>query len=536
MFPAASPIPRLPGWGPDDPPVAALRGGRSSGVYCRPECPRAQAADTRDFPSAAAAQTAGLVACDVCAPEPIPGTPDWRAADDLVSRAMVFITEEWNVPDAPSARAGAAADRLAPNGLAADGSAQHSSVPDELARLAERVGSSPAEVIGALDARFGASAAALARAHQANSARLLLVFTGIETASVALMTGYADSAELEHSLWSVYRSSAAQLRGQRSRIATSTLQASSRTGPYLGGHDTAEAAALILRFSARPPFDGPGLMRFFLDHAVLGLERPTHTGFERWTQLRFGRARVAFSLSGESGVLCSARLDDVRDVPELVALTHRLFDLDVDPEQVDVALSADPTLRPLVLALPGIRIPGVFDANEALFRTLLGQQISVPAARTVLGRITMALGTDGLFPTAAQLADGGAGVLRGPAQRVSAILGVAEALNAGDLVLDEALQTAEFVRRLEQVRGIGPWTANYLAMRLLGDPDVLLNTDLIILQSAALRGLPATARTLAAYSERWAPWRSYAGLHLWRARDWAPPVAPPSPATISEYE
>ena len=197
---------------------------------------------------------------------------------------------------------------------------------------------------------------------------------------------------------------------------------------------------------------------------------------------------------------------------------RRLFDLDADSVAIDEALGADPTLAPLVTATRGIRMPGSLDAEETLFRTLIGQQISVAAARTMLGRLVTDLGTDGLFPTAETLAERGREVLRGPASRINTIMGVAEALVGGGLKLDVSTPVDEFEASLTRLPGVGPWTTGYLAMRVLGNPDVLLTSDLVILRSAAALGLPGTARELALRGQRWAPWRSYAALHLWRAR------------------
>ncbi len=274
-----------------------------------------------------------------------------------------------------------------------------------------------------------------------------------------------------------------------------------------------------MRLETAPPFDGPGLLRFFADHAIAGLEGGDHTRYSRGVRLPGGPATIDIRLDGPHSITLDANLADAADLPELVRRVRRLFDLDVDAAAIDAALARDPTLAPSVLANPGVRLPGSVDAQETLIRTLLGQQVSVPAARTVLGRVCRELGggADGLFPTADAFGQRGHEVLRGPARRVASIIGIAGALASGDLVVDETLSVDELTHRLVAMPGIGPWTAGYVAMRVLGAPDVLLAGDLIMLQSADALGLPSTEKTLGAHGARWSPWRSYAGLHLWRS-------------------
>jgi AraC family transcriptional regulator of adaptative response / DNA-3-methyladenine glycosylase II len=213
----------------------------------------------------------------------------------------------------------------------------------------------------------------------------------------------------------------------------------------------------------------------------------------------------------------TVRLSRLADIGTAVSRIRRAFDLDADAVAIDAALSADPVLAPLVAAVPGIRIAGSFDPVEALFRTLVGQQVSVAAARTALGRLVAELG-DGVFPSAETIAARGREVLRGPTSRIEAIVGVAEAIAEGRLTLDIGMPLAEFRAALLAQRGIGPWTADYLAMRSLGAPDVLPVDDLVIRQSAAALGMPGDRGGLARHAQRWSPWRSYAALHLWRAR------------------
>ena len=222
---------------------------------------------------------------------------------------------------------------------------------------------------------------------------------------------------------------------------------------------------------------------------------------------------------------------------------RRLLDLDADAQAIDRTLGPDPLLAPLIARTPGIRVPGSTDPEETLFRALIGQQVSVAAARTALTRLARELGqalpatqrspqaegsgpdvTPGfaggaelsrLFPTATAIAEHGREVLRGPAARVSTIVATAEALSTGELVLSPGDRRDELSARLQARPGIGPWTAGYVAMRVLGSPDILLTSDLALRQGAGRLGLANTPAALAARGAAWAPWQSYAGMHLW---------------------
>ena len=434
--------------------------------------PRAH--NVRFYRTAAAAHEAGLRACKRCQPDAVPGSPDWNLSDDLASRAMRLIS---------------------------DGVVDREGVPG----LASRLGYTSRHLTRVLTAELGAGPLALARAHRAQSARTLLAATSMPVAEVAFASGFASIRQFNDTIQAVYEVTPTMLR---SLARAGGRQASVATG----------TTSITLRLPARPPFDGPGLMRFFADHAVPGLETADDAAYERRVRLPRGTALVRLTLEGDTAISCTARLDEVSDLSTLVARVRRLFDLDADSVAIDAALARDEALAPLVAAVPGIRLAGSLDAEEALFRTLVGQQISVPAARTVLGNLVRDLGADGLVPTAADLAERGMGVLRGPASRVSTIVGAAEAIVDGRLRLDVGMPVEEFSAQLIAQPGIGPWTAGYLAMRVLGNPDILVTSDLVIRQSAAALGLPSSPRELDRHGERWAPWRSYAGLHLWRAR------------------
>ena len=464
-----------------------IAGVHSTGIYCRPSCPAMtpQEKNVSFYRTAAAAHEAGLRACKRCQPDAVPGSPDWNLTDDLAARAMRLIT---------------------------DGVVERDGVPG----LAARLGYTPRHLTRVLTNELGAGPLALARAHRAQAARTLLASTELTVADVAFAAGFSSIRQFNETIVAVYETTPTELRrlARRGRFAVSP--ASPGTIDDAGTLDG--ATAITLRLPARGPFDGEGVMQYLADHGIPGLESVVDGVYERTVRLPGGLAQLAMRLEGDSAVSVTARLDRVSDLSTMVARVRRLFDLDADAAAIDGALGADPVLAPLVAALPGIRIPGAMDAEEALFRTLVGQQVSIAAARTVLGTLTRELGTDGLFPTAAQFAERGHEVLRGPATRVATIIGTAEAIVDGRLRLDLGQSTEEFTAGLVALPGIGPWSAGYLAMRVLGNPDVLLTSDLVLLQSAASHGLPAKPRDLERHGARWAPWRSYANLHLWRAR------------------
>lgn len=489
-----------------------IAGVHSTGIYCRPSCPAAtpQPRNVRFYPTAAAAHEAGLRACKRCQPDAVPGNPDWNRRDDLAARAMRLIS---------------------------DGVIER----DGVAGLARRLGYSTRHVTRVLSDELGAGPLALARAHRAESARTLLAATDLPAGQIAFAAGFASIRQFNDTVREVYRSTPLELR-ERARRGRDAAPRPTRALPGDPAGRTGEGSGSIritLRLAARAPFDGHGVVQYIADHAVTGVERMLAgadgrwSGVERWVALPGGPAHVRVELDdARPGVRVTASLATLSDVAPLTARVRRWFDLDADAVAIDEALGSDALLGPLVAAAPGVRIPGAVDPAETLLRTIVGQQISLPAARTVLGRLAADLaafdrrgddeGEDALlrFPSPALIAEHGARVLRGPAARVRTIIGTAEALASGDLVLDVGLTVADLRDRLLRMPGIGPWTADYVALRTLGSPDLLLASDLVLLRTLGALGAAASPREAAALGERWAPWRSYATLHLWRA---APP-------------
>ncbi len=251
---------------------------------------------------------------------------------------------------------------------------------------------------------------------------------------------------------------------------------------------------------------------------------PDHYG--RTLSLPGGPA--SFDVRAEAGQLrLTAHLTSLGDVPPLLYRVRRLFDADADPVGIDAALARVPELAEAVRALPGIRLPGTVDPHEMLIRALVGQQISVAAATTHLTRLAEALGAPlplpdqagrtRLFPTAAAIAEAGPDVLAGPRQRTQNIVAIAARLASGDLGLSFADDPDEQRRRLLAEPGIGEWTADYVAMRVLGNPDVLPVGDVALRTGAGRLGLPDRPAALREWGRTVSPWRSYASLHLWRA-------------------
>lgn len=268
------------------------------------------------------------------------------------------------------------------------------------------------------------------------------------------------------------------------------------------------------------PFDAAGVLAWMGPRAVAGVEEVTATSFARTMRLPSGPAWAVVTVV-EGALLIEAEVADEADGGELERRVRLLFDVATDPVCVDAALSAIPEIAPLVARTPGIRVPGAADPFEMLVRAMVGQQISVAAARTHLTRLAEALGERvriagrerTLFPTARALADRGSEVLRGPQSRVRAIVEAARAVADGELVLDAQTPRASLLA----LRGVGPWTADYLAMRVGRHPDVILTGDLALRAGAAAVGLPSSPAELLAWSAVAAPWRSYLSSHLWRA-------------------
>ena len=445
----------------------------------------------RFYPTSAAAQKAGFRACKRCRPDASPGSPEWNERGDVVARAMRLI---------------------------ADGTVDREGVTG----LATRIGYTTRQLERMLQAEVGANPLALARAQRTQTARILIETTALPFGEVAFAAGFSSIRQFNDTVREVTALTPTELR----------RRASARFGA------TGASGVLSVRLAVRTPFAYEGLFGHLAATGVPGVEEVRDGAYRRTMRLPSGPGIVALTPHPDH-VRCDLTLADVRDVTTAIARCRRLLDLDADPEAVIDVLSADPALAAVVAKAPGQRIPRTVDEHELALRVVLGQQVSTKAARTHAHRLVAAYGTPAfdaagglthVFPSAAELAEADPTLMAFPRSRRQTLLTVARMLADGDVVLDAGCDWNRARAQLLSIRGVGPWTAEVIAMRGLGDPDAWPASDLGVVAAARRLGLPGDVPGLTTYGERWRPWRAYATQHLWTAldhevNDWPPKAA-----------
>ncbi|HWD54345.1 MAG TPA: AlkA N-terminal domain-containing protein [Acidimicrobiales bacterium] len=479
----------------------------STGIYCRPSCPARtpKRENIRFYPTAAAAQQAGFRACLRCRPDATPGSPEWNVRADVVARAMRLIRD--GVVDLEGVEG-----------------------------LARRLGYSTRQLNRLITAEVGTGPLALARAQRGQTARVLLETTDLPIAHIAFAAGFASVRQCNDTIRQIFADTPS---GLRLRAAKSVQARRDRR--------RAAPQAIHLRLPCRRPFNPASVLDFLGVRALPGVEELDGASYRRTLRLPHGHAVVTLVVPDEAAadgpayVGADLDLSDLRDLTTAVARCRQLLDLDADPIAIHEALRGEALIGAVVARDPGRRVPGAVDGFELAVRAVIGQQVSVAGARTVAGRLVHAAGEPlpepvgsltHLFPTPAalvDLAERSPGTFAMPASRRRALVALAEAVDSGAVVIDPGADPLELRRSLVVLAGVGPWTAEYVAMRALRDPDAFMPTDLGIRKGARAIGLPDDPAELAAASEGWRPWRSYAMTHLWSAPFAAPTAVIPTP-------
>lgn len=458
-------------------------GVRTTGIYCRPICPAVapKSENVTFFATAAAAGEAGFRPCLRCRPECAPGTPAWNGTSTTVQRGL----------------------RLISNGALDEGSIE---------KLADRLGVTSRHLRRLFTQHLGASPLAVAHTQRLHFAKRLIDQTNLPMSHVAAAAGYGSVRRFNDTFVKTYGKSPRELRRQNNE-------------------EFDGSAALTVRLSFSTPFDWPSLLSFFRDRATPGVELVADDAYLR-----------TVSLDGGSGVI-ECRIDEMRQIIALslhgietvqtfraVQQAREMFDLDAPVGQIAEVLSKDKQLAAIARRRPGIRVPGAWDGFELAVRAILGQQVSVKAATTLAGRVVQRYGEpitlpaslsarDGipglshLFPAPERLARARFNDMGLVTSRIEAIRCLSRAVIDGHVDFDTAQDPDEFCTRLTSIRGIGEWTAEYIAMRALKNPDAFPASDMGLLKAAGYD--VAGPADLKQRAKKWRPWRAYAALLLW---------------------
>ncbi|MCF7221242.1 DNA-3-methyladenine glycosylase 2 family protein [Marilutibacter chinensis] len=467
----------------------------TTGIYCRPVCPAppAHEKNVSYFANAAAAEAAGYRPCLRCRPELSPADGHWRRGDAAVARAIRLIDE----------------------GLLADA---------PVAALAERVHLGERQLRRLFVERLGAAPLGVHATRRLLFAKQLLTETDLSITDVAMAAGFGSLRRFNTAFKEAYRMAPRELRKRPSASRDETL---------------------ALRLGYRPPYELDAMLDFLRGRALPGVEVVDEHGYQRVIAPVDGNGPPGWLRVGAWPDDEPALKLELHGVPPLqlqavVTRVRRMFDLDADPQAVATTLATDARLRPLLQRRPGLRLPSGWDGFEIAVRAIIGQQVSVAAARTVTARLATRFGSvfepplvEGLthlFPTPAALADADFAGIGLTTARAETIRTIACALLDGRIDFRPEQTLEEFVDRWTALPGIGPWTAQYIALRALAHPDAFPSEDLVLQKTLPTDGSRLGAKALAAHAEAWRPWRAYAVIHLWREAAETARAAPNAPS------
>jgi AraC family transcriptional regulator of adaptative response / DNA-3-methyladenine glycosylase II len=456
-------------------------GVKTTGIYCRPICPARtpKFANVKFYASAAAAQEAGFRPCLRCRPEVSPEVAFWRGTSNTVSRALALIEA---------------------GGLDAD----------DVEGLASRLGVGARQLRRLFQRHVGASPITVAQTRRVLLAKHLIHETRLPMAEVALASGFGSVRRFNETFQAMFGRSPATLRRIRDKA---------RRG----------ADALSVRLPYRPPYDWEAMLAYLDARAIPGVERVEGDSYLRSIAIGKHAGTICVVPAAKNCVEVTIRFGDISALPQIIARVRRVFDLAADPEMIGAHLSVDPALAPLVAARPGLRVPGAWDGFELAMRAIFGQQITVPAATKLLGSLVachgeplpatmLHEGISHLFPAPERVAAIDPATLAMSGARAAAVNALAHAVCADPQIFSRGASLEEAVAKLRALPGVGEWTAQYIAMRELREPDAFPAADIGLLRAMAdtAGGRPSPAELLAR-AEAWRPWRAYAALHLWAA-------------------
>jgi AraC family transcriptional regulator of adaptative response / DNA-3-methyladenine glycosylase II len=455
-----------------------VTGVTTSRIYCRPACPapRPRPEDVIFYPTAAAAQAAGFRPCLRCRPETAPELA-WHGTSSPLARALALI------------EAGALDN-------------------SDIEGLAKRLGVDPRQLCQLFHRHLGAAPLAVAQTRRILLAKQLIDETRLPMAEIAMASGFGSLHRFDETFRTLFERPPAALR----RAAGADEPA--------GGHGDIR---ILLRY--RPPYDWPAMLSFLQVRAIAGVESVADGIYRRTIGLDGLPGTVSVRPVAGNALQATIRLPSLASLPAIIARLRRLFDLAADPGAIAAHLALDPALAARVAARPGLRVPGAWDGFELAIRAVLGQQITVAAAIRLAGKLVAAYGepiADGdgglthLFPRPERLAAADLSTLGMPRSRAASLSALAAAVVADPDIFDVGRDLEESVVRLRRVRGIGEWTAQYIALRHLREPDAFPAADVGLMRAmATAEGLRPTAAALLARAEQWRPWRAYAAQHLW---------------------
>ena len=454
-------------------------GVKTTGIYCRPICPARtpRRENVVFYSTATAAQEAGFRPCLRCRPETAPDLGAWRGASNTVSRALALIEM---------------------------GAMDDGSVND----MAGRLGVGERQLRRLFQQHLGASPVAVAQTRRVLLAKQLLHETRLPMTEIALAAGFGSLRRFNETFLALFNRPPSSLR----RAASSDVSAG----------DQGEIN-LLLRY--QPPYDWAAMLGFLRVRAIAGIESVEGGVYRRSIGLD-GTQGVVTVQPGEGNALrANIRFPKLSALPKIIARLRRVFDLAAEPAAIAAQLAKDPRLAPLVAARPGLRVPGAWDGFELVVRAVLGQQITVPAAIGLAGRLVARFGEKldepvlpltHVFPEPDVLADADLAVLGMPRSRAKTLSAVAAAVVADPHIFATGRSLEEAIVQLRALPGIGEWTAQYIAMRQLREPDAFPAADIGLMRAMAdSEGLRPSARELLARAEQWRPWRAYAAQHLW---------------------